>query len=490
MTASATTTQSAEEIRRGLDHPVIDGDGHLVEVGPVFLDYLKQVGGASIIERYREVMEAVFYRWYRASREERQRQRICRPAFWIVTTDTSDRAAVMMPALLRERMDVFGIDFTMLYPTTGIVFPEISDEEVRRATARASNIMNAELFGPHADRMAVPAIIPTHTPEEALAELDFAVGELGLKTTMMAGAILRTVPAARDAAPDLSADYLSHWIDSLALDSAYDYDPLWQRCIDLGVAVTTHQNSQGWVNRASISNFNNNHIGHFAAASDVFCKALFFGGVTRRFPNLNFAFLECGVGWACALYNDLIGHWEKRSVDALMRNLDPSNVDNTKMVELVERYAAAHLKPVMTEAARHDPAALRPEQPQNPDELDEWAACEITHAEDIQERFVPHFYFGCEADDPMNAVAFNTRLNRFGARLNAMISSDIGHWDVPEADQVLCEAYELVEHGLITEDDFRRFTFANPARLHTGMNPDFFKGTVVEGAVAALNVSA
>ena len=203
MTASATTTQSAEEIRRGLDHPVIDGDGHLVEVGPVFLDYLKQVGGASIIERYREVMEAAFYRWYRASREERQRQRICRPAFWIVTTDTSDRAAVMMPALLRERMDVFGIDFTMLYPTTGIVFPEISDEEVRRATARASNIMNAELFGPHADRMAVPAIIPTHTPEEALAELDFAVGELGLKTTMMAGAILRTVPAARDAAPDL-----------------------------------------------------------------------------------------------------------------------------------------------------------------------------------------------------------------------------------------------------------------------------------------------
>jgi hypothetical protein len=45
------------------------------------------------------------------------------------------------------------------------------------------------------------------------------------------------------------------------------------------------------------------------------------------------------------------------------------------------------------------------------------------------------------------------------------------------------EAYELVEHGLISEDDFRDFVFANPARLWTSMNPDFFKGTAVEGAV-------
>ncbi len=486
MAETATATQSAQEIRAGLDHPVIDGDGHLVEVGPVFLDYLKDVGGPAIVDRYREVMEAAFYRWYRASAEQRCHQRICRPAFWIVTTDTSDRAAVMMPALLRERMDAYGIDFTMLYPTTGIVFPELRDEDVRRATARASNIMNAELFGPHADRMAVPAIVPTHTPEEALAELDFAVGELGLKTTMMAGAIIRPIPAALQSAPDLDPTHLSHWIDPLALDSAFDYDAVWQRCVDLRVAVTTHQNSQGWVNRASISNFNNNHIGHFAAAGEVFCKALFFGGVTRRFPTLNFAFLECGVGWACALYNDLIGHWEKRSIDALMRNLDPANVDNDRMADLVERYAADHVKPAMVETAQRDPAALRPEQPQNPDELDEWAASRIDRAEDIRDRFVPHFFFGCEADDPMNAVAFNTRLNRFGARLNAMISSDIGHWDVPEADQVLCEAYELVEKGLITDGDFRDFVFANPARLHTGMNSDFFAGTVVEEAVGAL----
>ena len=39
---------------------------------------------------------------------------------------------------------------------------------------------------------------------------------------------------------------------------------------------------------------------------------------------------------------------------------------------------------------------------------------------------------------------------------------------------------------MITEGDLREFLFSNPARLHTALNPDFFKGTVVEDAVAKL----
>ena len=37
---------------------------------------------------------------------------------------------------------------------------------------------------------------------------------------------------------------------------------------------------------------------------------------------------------------------------------------------------------------------------------------------------------------------------------------------------------------MITEDDLREFLFTNPARLHTAANPDFYRGTVVEDAVA------
>ena len=47
--------------------------------------------------------------------------------------------------------------------------------------------------------------------------------------------------------------------------------------------------------------------------------------------------------------------------------------------------------------------------------------------------------------------------------------------------EVVPEAWELVEHGHIDEAQFRAFTFDNPVRLWAGMNPDFFKGTVVEG---------
>ena len=60
------------------------------------------------------------------------------------------------------------------------------------------------------------------------------------------------------------------------------------------------------------------------------------------------------------------------------------------------------------------------------------------------------FYFGCEADDRMNAVAFG-KVNPFGARINAIFSSDVGHFDVPDMRMVLPEAYELVEDGLITD---------------------------------------
>jgi hypothetical protein len=51
---------------------------------------------------------------------------------------------------------------------------------------------------------------------------------------------------------------------------------------------------------------------------------------------------------------------------------------------------------------------------------------------------------------------------------------------------VLEEAHELVDDGLMTAEDFRDFSFVNPAGLWASMNPDFFQGTVVEDAVARI----
>jgi hypothetical protein len=111
--------------------------------------------------------------------------------------------------------------------------------------------------------------------------------------------------------------------------------------------------------------------------------------------------------------------------------------------------------------------------------LDEFAPCRINDKRDIKDLFVPHFYFGCEADDPVTAWAFDTKKNPYGAKLNAIFS-----FDVVDMRGVTAEAYELIEHGLLNEDEFRDFMFTNAARMWGSTNPDFFKGTVVESEAA------
>ena len=92
---------------------------------------------------------------------------------------------------------------------------------------------------------------------------------------------------------------------------------------------------------------------------------------------------------------------------------------------------------------------------------------------------MPAFYFGCEADDPSVAFAFDERANPMGAKLRAMFSSDLGHWDVSDMTGILPGAHELVQKGRIGDEEFRDFTFTNPVRFYTTLNPDFFEGTRV-----------
>jgi hypothetical protein len=218
-----------------------------------------------------------------------------------------------------------------------------------------------------------------------------------------------------------------------------------------------------------------------AEGQQSLAKSLFLGGVTRRFPAMNFVFLEGGVAWAAALYSDLVGHWEKRNLGALRAQLDPALVDRGLMLEMMSRYAA--------QAPKVDSRLLR--RPAEPDDmLDEFAACGIERAEDVKALFVDPFFFGCEADDPLTSMAFNTKVNPFGAELKAMMGSDIAHWDVPDMTEVLAEAWEMVEREWIDEAAFEKFTFTNPVKFYTGTNPAFFKGTAVEGAVDRFLASA
>jgi predicted TIM-barrel fold metal-dependent hydrolase len=473
-----TARNRSREVHARLDHPVIDTDGHMLELFPVMFDYLKAVGGPEMSER----TWAAFRRqnslsWYEMTPAQRRFHNQIRPAFWPAPAEnTLDRATGMLPRLMHERLPEMGIDYSVVYPTIGFLLPEIQDADVRRAACRAHNLMMADMFRGLGDRLTPAAVIPCHTPQEAMEELDFAITELGFKVPMFANLVRRPLPAVAERDPDLGR--YAFWVDTLALDSEFDYDPVWQKCMDLRVPVTAHAIGQGIGMRRSISNYMYNQTGHFADAGHAFAKSLFFGGVTRRFPALKFAFLECGVAWGASLVCDLKERWEKRNVEAIQQ-FNPERIDVAMLAELFARYGGD----VLSGRLEPDAIARNTEQTHG---IDDFEAAGIRSIDELLDRLVPNYYYGCEADDRMNATAFDSRILPGGRKLNAMFSSDFGHWDVPDMQNVLADAHGLVEDGLLSAEDFRAFVFENPVGLLAGMNPDFFKGTVVERQAASL----
>jgi predicted TIM-barrel fold metal-dependent hydrolase len=367
---------------------------------------------------------------------------------------------------MHQRLDEFGIDFAVLFPSRALPMVSIPQAELRQVAIRALNRYHAELYAEFSDRMTPVSVIPTHTPEEALAELEYVARELSCKTVMLNGIVHRPVETGGTR------------LDTLATDSEYDYEPLWRKLVELRVAPTFHASGQGWGSRRSPTSYVYNHIGSFAAGGEAMCKSIFLGGVTRRFPGLCFAFMEGGVGYACNLYADLVSHWEKRNGRSI-RSLDPSSLDLVEMKRLLEEWGderiRAHIPQIEARLAAGEP---------RPPVLDEFESLQVEHAEDLRELFAPRFYFGCEADDLMVPWAFNERLNPLGARLRPMFSSDIGHWDVPDMSGVVAEAYELVEHGHLDRDEFRVFAFENAVRFYTCLDPRFFEGTRIEKEAA------
>ena len=472
---------SPQEIHAKLGHPVIDGDGHWVEYTPVFAEKMRKAAGDKAADGFiaaqRRIPDSL-----NLSIEERKRRGIGMEGYWgRQTTNTRDRATAMMPRMLYDRLDELGLDFGIIYPTAGLGIHRIPDGETRRAVIRGFNIVSADYFAKLSDRLTPAAVIPMHTPEEALAELEYVTGQLGAKVCMFGSSVARRLPAAEGIDPALARFTVG--FDQLGIDSEHDYDPVWQKCRELKIAPTFHTGGRSYGERNSPSNFTFNHIGHFAAAGHAVAKALFLGGVTRRFPELRFGFLEGGVGWGCQLFADLIEHWERRGAKGLAY-MHPDKLDRSLLRKYVDQYGYGD---IAAELDRRDGWPAREEDTVDGGVPvhDDYAACKIARKEDWLDLYAKPYYFGCEADDRMNVTAFG-RANPFGARINAIFSSDIGHFDVPDMLQPLPEAYELVEDGLITADDFRDFTFSNAVRLWGTQNPRFFEGTRIAREAAAL----
>lgn len=472
---------TSSEIRAQLTHPVIDADGHVLEYLPAVQPHLREALGAAAFERYRS-QSSPLARIMDADNDRRLATRTPQSAWWgTPARNTRDLATAAAPALMYERMDELGLDYAVLYPTKGFGIAGIGDDELRAGVCRGFNEFYAATYFPHSDRMTVAGVVPMHTPTEALEGLQHCA-DLGFKVISFPEGVTRLIPE-----PDSGSPFLwpgqQYWFDSFGLDSEYDYDPVWAKARELGFAVTFHGGLGNMASGSftSVSNYSYNHVGSFAQRMHHLVKSLFMGGVTRRFPDSGFAVLECGVGWAAILLNDLMDHWEKRRPEGL-EPLDPAGIDWDQLESLMRAHGPELL------AASDDIAAGLTSIPgigMPPADQDEWRHVAADSKEQLIDLFAPSFYFGCEADDRTIAYAFSPANSR-GFELKPIFSSDIGHWDAGDVSGVVAESYELVEDGVLTEAQYAKFVFENPASLFLGQNPGFFEGTPVADRVSGL----
>src|SRR5215831_12590989 len=169
-----------EEIRKGLTHPVIDGDGHWVEYAPVFAEQIRKVtgdlGANGFLQSQRRGPDALSM-----TPQQRAEKGVAMEGFWgRQSTNTRDRATAMMPRMLYDRLGELGIDFGIVYPTAGLGIPRIADDATRRA------------------------VIRVHTPDEAIEELEFVTKQLGSKVCMFGSGVRRPIPHAKGAPADLA----------------------------------------------------------------------------------------------------------------------------------------------------------------------------------------------------------------------------------------------------------------------------------------------
>src|SRR5262249_26160322 len=206
------------------------------------------------------------------------------------------------------------------------------------------------------------------------------------------GLMRRPIPALLEEKPD--AARLIEWYDVIGIDSDHDYDPVWAKCRELKIAPSFHNGARSILLRNSPSNFCYNPIRHFASAGHALCRALSFGGVRRRFRDLNFACLEGGVGWACMLYADLIGHWEKRNRQAI-ESTNPNKLDRSALLQYAQKYG----RDEVVEAVRRGEGL---EGDSNStmtggiEDLDDYFRCKNERKQTIRVQFVTRFLFRFE----------------------------------------------------------------------------------------------
>ncbi len=179
-----------------------------------------------------------------------------------------------------EAMDVEGLDIAVLFPTRGLhtLAEPFMDPPFAAAIARAYNDWMYDFCAPAPDRLLGAAMVSPFDVDDAVAEVERAVKELGFRAVFMRSNQMTDTP----------------WHDPY-------YDPLWSALEEYDITIGFHESSSSGAKQVG-QHFEPNFMLRRVFAQPVeqmmalasFCG----GGVLERHPRLRAAFLEANCSWA------------------------------------------------------------------------------------------------------------------------------------------------------------------------------------------------
>jgi len=187
-------------------------------------------------------------------------------------------------------MDLDGIDAAFLYPSMGLFAGAVHDPNLASALCRAYNRWLADYCKPYPDRLFGVAMVPMQSVKHAIAEMEFARKELGMK-----GVFIRPNP------------YNDRMIDHKM------YEPFWAAAEDLDMAIGFHEGGSSGMPTVGVDRFAGRaerHIVSHTMEMMLACLAVIWGGVCERHPKIRIGFLESGGGWIAPWLDRMDRHFD------------------------------------------------------------------------------------------------------------------------------------------------------------------------------------
>ncbi len=190
------------------------------------------------------------------------------PAWW-----RSPESALVGPSDWIDFLQDLELKATVLYPTAGLAYGRIVNRDWAIGVTRAYNDWLYHTYLEGDSRFRGMALIPLQEPSSAVAELRYAVNELG-----MCGAMLPSTGLAEPL-------------------GAKQYWPVYEEAERLGCAIAIHGGSHQDIGLDHL----NVHAGVHALGHPfgilVSLASIVFNGVFDKFPGVRIGFLEAGAAW-------------------------------------------------------------------------------------------------------------------------------------------------------------------------------------------------